>query len=117
VLQHITRILNIFRQLGKEEVAMARCRRKGFNLLDRVIRLMLASDQRKDIGAVELLPDLIKRFGAMFLHPSLGLPREVQRGCHPVLVEQGRGLMTNTPDALDWELREVVVEFPAGDRR
>ena len=49
--------------------------------------------------------------------PGLGLPCEVQRGFHAVLVEQSRGLLTNTPDVLDRELREVAVEFPAGDRR
>ena len=56
------RVLNVFRQLSKEEVAMARCRRKGFDLLDGVVGLMLADDQLEDIGAVELLPDLIEWF-------------------------------------------------------
>ncbi len=88
VLQRITGILDVLSQLGENHIPIARWRGEGFDLLDRVIRLMFTGDQRKDRGAVQLLPDLIKRLREILLDPGLGLSRELQRGLHAIEADQ-----------------------------
>ena len=76
---------------------------------------MLASDQRKDRRAVQLLPNLIKGLRDVLLDPGLGLLREVQRRLYAMLVEQGGRLRADAPDFFDRPLRQEAVELPAGN--
>src|SRR4051812_16097807 len=54
-------VFNVLGELSENKFPVARWRGEGLHLLYRVIGFMLTGDQLEDIGAVQLLPDLIKR--------------------------------------------------------
>src|SRR5215475_3397742 len=52
------RVLYVLRKLGKHKCPITGCRRKGFDLLDGVVRLVLAQGQLKHRVPVEFLPNV-----------------------------------------------------------
>jgi hypothetical protein len=56
-------ILYVRRQLGKDKRPITRRWRKRLHFLNRVVGLMLSQSQLKDVLAIQLLPNLIKRLG------------------------------------------------------
>src|SRR5262249_5776479 len=108
---------DVLRKLRPHKGLLLRGWREGFDLLNRVRRRVLPWDKRKDVGAIELLPDLIEGFGEVFFDPRFWLLGKLERGGDTMLVEQRRRLRPNAPDVAYGDLGKVVMELPARDRR
>src|SRR5215510_9181579 len=99
-------VLDVFRELTQEHIAVGGGWGKGFRLADRLIRVVLAELQREDGRSPQLVPDVLVRLGQLRAHPELVLPCEIEGGGDAKAREIGRGLRPNAPDILNRHMVE-----------
>src|SRR5262249_30201476 len=97
-------VLDIFGELGEDELFVVGRRRKRFYLLDAVIGFFRRGVYRVDADASQLLPYLIKRLGKILPDEFFVFLGELERGADALLGQKFGRLRADAPDFINSQL-------------